>query len=82
MDRPTVDDSSARAEEAEETRWDDFAATSPTRHGEVSLCGAEEAMSLLFILSHLSSAGMRMSQFMVFPTKTFLCATILPPHSC
>src|SRR6266568_8948404 len=39
MDRSTVDDSSARAQEA---RWDDFASTSTTRQWEGSLRVAEQ----------------------------------------
>src|SRR6266702_8866316 len=46
MDRSTVDDSCARAQEA---GWDDFASTSTTRQWEGSLRVAEQAMSLFFI---------------------------------
>lgn len=37
---------------------------SNTRHWEGSLCVSEEGMSLLFILSHLSSASLREIQLM------------------
>ena len=58
MDVQTVDASSARAEEA---RWDDFASTSTIWQREGSRHVAEEAMSLLFILAHFSTARLRMS---------------------
>jgi hypothetical protein len=58
MDMQTVDASSVRAEEV---RWEDFASTSTTWQWEGSRRVAEEAMSLLFMLAHLSSSRLRMS---------------------